>query len=218
MTRKKRAPDLCVHEKLLQYGPGQLADVELLSLVLRIKPVAANQLLEELGSLRQLEQAGIQELCSVQGIGPKRASLLKAVLALGRRLQTIPLKRGYSFTSSEDVFQAYAPRLSGLEEETFWVLLLDQRNRLIKEVSVGQGSLNRCPITTQSVFGAAMREKALRMILIHNHPSGNSEPSQDDKSLTTRLEQAAKLLGLEILDHVVIGGDSYVSFADRGWI
>lgn len=218
MTRKKRAPDLCAHEKLLQYGSGQLADAELLSLILRISPALASQILEELGTLRQVEQAGIQELCSIHGIGLKRASLLKATLALGRRLQTVPLQRGQSFISSESVFQAYAPRLSGLEEEVFFVLLLDQKNRLLKEVRVGHGSLNRCPVTAQSIFGPAMREKALRLILIHNHPSTNPEPSQDDKTLTERLNRAANLLGLEILDHVVIGGDNYVSFADRGWI
>lgn len=218
MTRKNRAHYMCVHERLLQYGSSQLADVELISLVLSVSQATASELLERLGSLRGLEQAGTLELCEFYGIGPKKASLLQAAFALGRRVHTTPLERGQSFTSSQSVFDAYAPRLSGLEEEVFWILLLDQKNRIIREVCIGQGNLNRCPISTQSVFGAAMREKALRLILIHNHPSQNPEPSTDDKTLTQKLIQGARILGLEILDHVVIGGDNYVSFADRGWI
>lgn len=218
MSEKLDTTGMCTRERLLQYGAEQISDAELLALVLRSSVQSAVQLMEEFGSLRSLVQAGTHELCQTQGIGIQRVAILKAVLSLGQRLHTVSLHRGQSFTSSHAVYLAYHPRVVGLEQETFWVLLLDTRNRIIREIQVALGSVNRCPLSTQDIFAPALREKAVRLILIHNHPSGNPEPSQDDRTLTQRLKQCASLLGLEILDHIVIGDGCYVSFADRGWM
>jgi DNA repair protein RadC len=166
--------------------------------------------------LREIERAGVAELSGIGGICTQKATAVHAALELGRRLVETPLYRGQSFTSSREVFEAYAPRLGGCEQETFWVLLLDQQNRVVKQIQIVSGSVNRCPLSPQDVFAPALREKAVRLILLHNHPSGDPEPSQDDRSLTQRLQKIAQLLNIEILDHLIICDQRYVSFADRG--
>lgn len=202
-----------------------LSEQELIALVLRTTSrlggsaiEQAQQLWSYFGSLRELERCGFEELTRISGITPAKAASLQAALALGRRLVEKPLYRGQSLTSSHAVFEAYASRFGGLEQETFWLLLLDQKNRVLRQVHVASGCINRCPVTPQDIFAPALREKAVRLLLLHNHPSGNPEPSQDDKDLTQKLQQMARLLGLEIIDHLVIGDQSYVSFADRGWL
>lgn len=202
-----------------------LGEAELLALLLRTSsrvggtPIEQAQALwNRFGSLRALERSGVTELAQTLGVTPAKASAVHAALELGRRLVEQPLHRGQSFTSSRMVFNAFGPRLSGYEQETFWLLLLDQKNRVLKQQQIAQGSINRCPITPQDVFAPALREKAVRLLLIHNHPSGNPEPSHDDRTLTERLQNMAQLLGMEVIDHIVLGDQSYVSFADRGWL
>ncbi|TNE49269.1 MAG: DNA repair protein RadC [Deltaproteobacteria bacterium] len=203
----------------------QLSEDELLALLLRTSSRVGGTPLEqartlrrEFGSLRELERSGVLELTQTPGITAAKASAIHAALELGRRLVEQPIQRGQSFTSSRMVFEAFAPRLSGYEQETFWLLLLDQKNRVLKQHRIAQGSINRCPLTPQDVFAPALREKAVRLLLIHNHPSGNPEPSRDDRTLTERLQQMAQLLGMEVIDHIVLGDQDYVSFADRGWL
>lgn len=202
-----------------------LHECELLALILRTTsqqggdPLQQARLLwQHFGSLRELERCGLAEISAIPGMNVPKATAILAALALGRRLLETPLQRGQSLTSSQMVFEAYAPKLQGLEHETFWLLLLDQKNRVIKHLQIAQGSINRCPIAAQDVFAPALREKAVRLLLLHNHPSGNPEPSQDDRLLTQRLQQMAQLLGLEIIDHLIIGDPQYISFADRGWL
>lgn len=218
MSPNDKGRDQCVHEKLLQYGTGKLDDAELMSLILGTETTTANNLLTQCGGLRGLEQAGLGELCENKGIGRKRATAIKALVALSRRLVTKPLQRGQQYTCSSEIFDAYGAHLGGLEHEEFWCLLLNCRNQVLKEVQVARGSVSRCPVEPQELFAPALREKARRLILLHNHPTGNPEPSQDDRALTRRLVNVAELIGIEILDHVVIGDGRYVSFADRGWL
>lgn len=206
------------HERVLQYGTTESSNADLLSSVLCTSREVGYQLLVRFSSLRDLEKAGIAELCGVPGIGEKRAAALKSALALGRRLTEVPLKRGQSYTSSRDVFQAYGPKLHGLEHEEFWCLLLDQRNRVLREVRVSQGSINKCPVMPQDIFAPAMREKAVGLVFLHQHPSGDPEPSSDDRSLTMRLCHIAELLNIKVVDHIVVGDGCYVSFADRNWL
>lgn len=204
----------------LQTGSALGNAADLVATVIRGKKAqeTALAILSEFPSLKRLANAGIGELASIPGMSKKKAISLKSAIELGRAMVGEKLERGKSFTSSYAVYEHYHPLFAGKEKEEFHMLLLDQKNRVLGSVLVGVGSINRCPITPQEIFAPALREKAVRLLLLHNHPSGNPEPSQDDRTLTQKLQQMAQLLGFEIIDHIVIGDGNYVSFADRGWI
>ncbi|MCB9640897.1 MAG: DNA repair protein RadC [Myxococcales bacterium] len=210
----------------LSFRPHRdLHDVELLALLLRTSGRQQGSALEQaqrclkgFQDLRSLERAGTGEIAEIAQLPYEKASSIKAALELGRRLAGQPLSRGEAYLCSRQIWRAYGPKLAGHEQETFWALLLDQGNRLLREIQVSKGSVNRCPVTPAEIFAPALREKAVSLILLHNHPSGQPEPSPEDRALTERLQQVAQLVGVRILDHLVLGDQSYVSFADRGWI
>lgn len=211
-------------EKLLHKGAAALTDAELLALILRTgdagsKTSALDQgriLLQQFGTLQSLANATTQELCDVPGIGPAKAAELLGVFELARRYQSINLKPGDRYTSSSDVYHHYHALLRDRKKEVFLALLLDSKNRLIREVCVSEGSLNASIVHPREVFSPAVRESAAAVLFIHNHPSGDPAPSREDIELTQRLREAGELMGIRVLDHIVIGNGSYVSFSDRG--
>lgn len=211
-------------EKLLQAGPAALGDTELLALVLRTGHPStqtsaldlARQLLNCFGTLRALGTATAAELCAVPGIGPAKAAELLAVGELARRLATTKLRPGERFTSSGAVFAHFHERLRAQRKEVFLTLLLDSKNRLLREVRVSEGSLNASIVHPREVFAPVVRESAAAVLLVHNHPSGDPTPSREDLELTGRLREAGELMGVRVLDHVIIGHGCYVSLADRG--
>lgn len=178
----------------------------------------AQRLLLHFGDLHALARASTAEMSCVEGITEEKALALSSAFALGRLWLCTPLHKKSVYTCPKDVYDAFASKLTRLDQETLWVVLLDQRNRVLQQIQVARGSINRCPILPQDVFAPALREKAVRIVLLHNHPSGNPEPSLEDRSLTRRLQHIAELIGIEILDHLIVGEQSYVSFADRGWL
>lgn len=171
---------------------AQLSELELLQIILQEQetPDIAKRLQSRFATIREMEHAGISELLEVEGMTHCKADALQAAFALGRKIASKPLYRGQSFVSSRDVFCAYGPKIGAFEQETFWILLLDQHNRILKQQQIAQGSINRCVVSAQEVFTPAIREKAVKVILIHNHPSGDPEPSQDDRDLTQTLKKA----------------------------
>jgi len=179
---------------------------------------SAVKLLAEFRSLRGIEKASVAEIARVGGLSEAKACALKNAFELGRRVATVALERGEAYVCSRQIWRAFGAKLAGLERETFWVLLLDQGNRLIHQEKISVGAINRCIVSPIEVFSLALREKAVSLILLHNHPSGNPEPSPEDRAVTEQLQRGAKVLGLRILDHIVIGDQRYVSFADRGWM
>ena len=211
-------------EKLLHAGPVALGDTELLAVVLRTGHSSprtsalelARQLLARFGSLRTLAGSTAAELCTVPGIGPAKAAELQAIGELARRLATTPLRPGERFTTSSEVFAHFHERLRDRRKEVFLTLLLDSKNRLLREVQVSEGSLNASIVHPREVFAAVVRESAAAVLLVHNHPSGDPTPSREDLELTGRLREAGELMGVRVLDHVIIGSGSYVSLADRG--
>ena len=203
----------------------ELESEELLALILRTggrrigSPLQqARQLLHSLGSLKAIKQAGLRELSSLPGFDRPRALAVQAALELGQRFQQRPPPPATSLHCSRLVYEAVFPHFDGLEQEAFRVLLLNQRNHLLRQQQIALGTVHRCLVSTQDVFAPVLREKATGLILAHNHPSGDPEPSDEDRQLTQRLQQAAKLLGIRLLDHIVVGHGCYVSFADRGWM
>ncbi|MBU6283440.1 DNA repair protein RadC [bacterium] len=164
----------------------------------------------------ELAAASRAELASLPGLGTSRALAIEAAIALGRRADHRAIEPGEPITRSEAVWRHFHPRLAGLAQERFYVLLLDGKGRLLREVRVSEGSLTASLVHPREVFRRAVREAAAAVILVHNHPSGDPEPSPEDSTLTGRLRAAGELLGIRVLDHVVVGRGRWTSFADLG--
>ena len=211
-------------EKLLNNGTPTLSDAELLALIIRTGNAAdktsavdqARQLLSSFGSLRSLAAANTAELCQQKGIGPAKAAEIQALFELARRFARQQIRPGDRFTSSADIFDHYHETLRDRKKEVFISLLLDSKNRLLKEIQVSEGSLNASIVHPREVFAPVIRESAAAVLFVHNHPSGDPTPSREDIDLTARLKDAGELMGVRVLDHIIIGSGSYVSFCDRG--
>lgn len=213
-------------EKLLEKGPDALSNAELLAIILRTGDASTGQSALDYGrvlmtrfedSLRRLEEASVQEICTLKGIGPAKAAQIKAALEIGKRFAQEELKRGELFRSSSEVFNHYREHLGGLKKEEFHVLLLDAKNRKIKDVRVSEGSLTSSLVHPREVFNPVIRESAAAVILVHNHPSGDPSPSQEDLHITRRLREIGEVMGVRVLDHVIVGKGKYVSFVDDGY-
>ena len=210
-------------ERLISHGPSTLSEAQLLAIIIRNGKAGRSavdvgrDLLERFGSLAGIEQAGIKEICDVEGIGPAKAAEIKAAIELGRRYQK-PSLAGASFCSSQDVAAYYRPRMKDLKKEVFRCALLDTKNKIIREEVVSVGSLSASIVHPRDTFKAAVRESAAAVIFIHNHPSGDIKPSQEDILLTKRLVQAGDVIGIQVLDHIIIGDGDHFSFRDNGMI
>lgn len=213
-------------EKLLQRGAEALSDAELLALILRngdagSKTSAVDQgrlLLHRFHDLPQLARATTSELCALSGIGPAKAAELQAVFELARRLSAHVLSPRMVFCSSDAVFQCYRNRFLNHNHEQFLALLLDAKNRLIRDIRISEGSLTASIVHPREVFSAILRESAAAVVFLHNHPSGDPSPSAEDIAITRRLSEAGQLLGVRVLDHIIIGRDSFVSLSDQGYM
>lgn len=211
-------------EKLVANGPESLSDAELLALILRTGDHAAGlsaidmgrELIREFGDLRNLSRASVSEICRIKGTGPAKASSIKAALELANRCSSHNLASGERYTSPAQVFQHYHHRFRDRRKEYVLALLLDGKNRIIREVRISEGSLNQSIVHPREVFNPAVRDSAAALILVHNHPTGDPAPSREDLELTRRLKEAGELMGIRLLDHVIIGDGSYVSLADKG--
>ena len=213
-------------EKLIEKGPGSLSNAELLAILLRTGNASSGQTALDHGralvqqfdqSFRRLAEASIRDLCGVKGIGPAKAAQIQASLEIARRFAAEELKQGQLFRSSTDVFHHYQELLGNLKKEEFHVLLLDAKNRKLKDVRISEGSLTSSLVHPREVFTPVVRESAAAVILIHNHPSGDPAPSQEDLQITRRLRQVGDIMGVHILDHLIIGKGRYVSFVDDGY-
>lgn len=211
-------------ERLLQDGPEVLSDAQLLAILLRIgrrhssAVEVAMDLLRQLEGLQGLSNRSVEELCRIPGIGPAKTAQLKAAIELGKRVLAAPLSSGRRIASSVDLFHHYYPLLRDLRHEVFKVVLLDAKHAMVREATVSEGSLTVSIVHPREVFNLAVRESAAAVIFVHNHPSGDPSPSEEDRTLTARLVAAGDVLGIQVLDHLIIGDGRYTSFADNGWM
>ena len=213
-------------EKLLNRGAEALTDAELLALVLRTGDAASGrsaidlgrELLKEFGDLRTLATAAVGDICRVKGTGPAKAACVKAALELANRFKGRRLESEERYTSPEQVFEHFHYRYRDRRKEYFLVLLLDGKNRVLREVQVSEGSLNQSIVHPREVFHAAVRESAAAIILVHNHPTGDPSPSREDLEITRRLKEAGDVMGVKVLDHIIIGDGAYVSFVSQGYM
>lgn len=209
-------------ERLLRYGAESLSDAQLLAIILRTgnreKGVVtlAMELLDRFGGLRNIDSSSTAELSSLKGLGNAKIAQIKAAFALGKRMMGESSQSNASFSSSHRVNAHFAPRFRNLKKEIFFSLLLDAKNRLVREVKVSEGTLTNSLIHPREAFRDAIRESAAAIIFVHNHPSGDPEPSRDDIAVTERLKATGDIIGIRVLDHVIIGEGTYVSLREKG--
>lgn len=211
-------------EKLLNKGAEALTDAELLAIILRTGNASTGEsaldharlLLTEFGGLKGIDGALIRDLRAVKGIGPAKTAQLKAGLEIGRRMRGGRWEVGQSLRSSEDVFRHFRERLEKERHEIFYVVLLTNKNRKIRDVRISEGSLTASVVHPREVYNPVIRESAAAVVFVHNHPSGDPTPSPEDLEITRRLKEVGEVMGVKVLDHVVIGANRYFSFSDRG--
>ncbi len=175
----------------------------------------AQTLLREVGGLQALGEKDHQFLQRYKGMGRTRSITLTALFELSRRIQTSGSGDSPTINSPEDVAALFVPRFRGIQQERFYVLHLNSANRVIREVEISRGILNTSPVHPREVFSAAIVDRAASLILIHNHPSGNTEPSDEDRAVTRQIVESGRILGIPVHDHVIIAGTGYMSFRGR---
>jgi len=208
-------------ERIARLGAEALRDAELLAVLFRTGTRERNAVqlaelaLHHFGSLRSLARATIEELQQVKGLGKVKAVEIKAALELGKRLAVFTENGRARISSPQDVADLLMVRYKELETEHIKCLLLNTKNEVMKVVDVSKGTADAALALPRDVFRAAVREGATAIILAHNHPSGDPEPSRDDIALTRRLSESAELMGIALHDHVVFGDGRYVSLKER---
>ena len=206
--------------RLRTCGAAASSDDELLAVVVSAGGAgadAAASLLSRFGALDRIFSAGTAELASVGSVDAAGVVRIKAVAEIARRISSRTLSRGENISSSALVHAHFAPLLAGEKRESFHVLMLDSKNRMLAKRRVSEGSLGASLVHPREAFRPAIREAAAAVIFVHNHPSGDPSPSGEDRDVTARLRDAGALLGIPVLDHVIVAGGGYYSFADRGW-
>lgn len=210
-------------ERLVKFGEQTLSAQELLQLILgrgiagESVAVTAQKLLTQFGSLQKLAEASIEELSSIKGIGLAKAAQIKAAIEIGRRVNNqTPTYKSKELTDPEKVYQLIKSKLKDYHKEHFYIIALSSRSYSIAEISVG--SLNASIVHPREVFAEAIKSKAASVILVHNHPSGDPEPSDDDLVITKKLVESGKILGIEVIDHIIVAKDIFFSFKNKGLI
>lgn len=209
-------------ERLLEVGPKAVSTAELLAIILRTGTGGENvlrlaeRLLVTFKDLPGISRASVAEITQVKGIGPAKAVEIKAALEIGRRLMTASPEERPRVTSPADAANLLMSEMMFLEKEHLRLVLLDTRNNVLQTPTIYIGSLNTSVIRIGEPFRAALKENAAAMIVAHNHPSGDPSPSPEDINVTRQLVQAGKLLDIEVLDHIIIGRQRYVSLKERG--
>lgn len=206
-------------ERFLKHGPKTLSDAELFAIILRTGYPGenvvdiSNRLISEYG-LDKLFECSLKELQKIKGIGPDKAMQILAITELGKRYSQSkkPLKK---ITCAQDVFDYFHERLKDEKQEHFYVLMLNTQNYIIGEELIAKGSLNSAITNLREIFKPAIKNSSGRIIIIHNHPSGNMHPSEQDIKLTEKLFESGKFLGIDVVDHIIISYEKFWSWRDK---
>ena len=222
---KSWSPEDRPREKLLLKGTSALSHAELIAILigsgtttLSAVEVAKKILQAVENNLHELAKLSVNDLMKVKGIGEAKAVTIVAALELGRRRKDIDSQEKPRVTGSKDAFELLKGDLMDLPHEEFWVILLNRANRMMKKKKVSEGGVSGTVADPKIIFKFALEELASGVIVVHNHPSGNLTASQSDVDLTKKLKEAGKFLEVQLLDHLIIAGQKYYSFADEGII
>jgi DNA repair protein RadC len=209
-------------ERLLQYGPAALSNAELLAILWRTGTPResvlemASRVLSQFGSLSAMAKASVQELTKLRGIGEAKAIELHAAVELGRRTVSLAPEDRLTVRSPADIANFCIPDMALLDRETLRVILFNMKNQVLAVQDLYRGSLNRSVVRVAEVFREAIRQNAAAIAVVHNHPSGDPSPSSEDVAVTRDLVDAGRLLDIEVLDHIIVAGQRYVSLKERG--
>jgi len=212
-------------EKMIQYGTSSLSDAELLGILISsgTREKSAVDLGRELlaivnNNLNTLGKLTLADLTKIHGIGNARAVTIAAALELGRRRKLAEIPEVVQIKCSKDVADIFQPILSDLLHEEFWILFLNRSNRVISRMKLSQGGISGTVTDVRLVMKKAIETLASGIIVCHNHPSGNLNPSESDSKITQKIKDAGNLLDIQLLDHLIISDKDYYSFADNGLI
>lgn len=220
---KYLAEDDRPREKLLLKGKNSLSDAELLAIIVgsgskkeSVITLAQRILSSVENNWNELAKLSIKDLCKFNGIGTVKAIEIISTLEIGRRRALQQALKKEKITSAQDAFDIMQPIIGDLDTEEFWTLFLNQSNKILKKEKFSQGGINMTLVDKRLIFKQALELNAIGIILIHNHPSGNLTPSEQDKSLTRDICEAGNLLNISVLDHLIIAQTQYFSFSEEG--
>lgn len=214
-------------EKFEQLGAQKLTDAELLALILRTgtRNLSSLSLAEHIlnlnipgSGLEKLYHLSKQELVSIQGVGDVKAAQIMAICEMSVRLSKIKAQPRLAFNSPDAIACYYMNEFQSYHQEHLMMLMLDTKNQLIGERLISKGTSNASLAEPRDIFGEALRSGAVSIILIHNHPSGDATPSSSDIMITKRLDSAGEIIGIQLLDHIIVGHGTYKSFKEEGLI
>lgn len=209
--------DMNIAEKIASYGAESISTRDLLKRLLGVSDIAASKLMELLGDdLERIDIVNDRLIQKIPDVGPATIAKLRAAFALVRRSEGKKVEKSNPVVSSRIAYAMLRPKLAGLQHEEFWVMFLRHDGTLISMDRVSRGTIGKCAVYTREIFKLSISLGAKYLILAHNHPSGDPNPSREDRQLTRRVVQASKLIDVEVFDHLVIGCGGYVSFVDQG--
>lgn len=222
---KEWPPEERPREKLLKSGPDILSNAELLAILIEtgIKTKRgsysaldiAKQMLKNFGNLSDFTCFSAEELAQSEGVGMAKAAKIIAAIEIGKRVASHKNGNNIKFRCSEEVANYYIPLMKDLKKEQFKVVLLDVKNKIIKDILISQGSLTSSIVHPREVLKPAIQSSAASVIFIHNHPSGDPEPSTDDIEITNRLSKSCSIIGINMLDHIIVAENGYYSFRQK---
>ncbi|WP_017755958.1 RadC family protein [Calidifontibacillus oryziterrae] len=216
--------DSTPRERLMTEGAASLSNQELLAILLRTGTKKesvlqlSNRLLKNFEGLRLLKDATIEEITSIYGIGQVKAIQILASIELGRRIGRLQYDDRYTIRSPEDAAKFVMDEMRFLSQEHFVALYLNTKNQVLHKQSIFIGSLNSSIVHPREIFKVALKRSSASIICIHNHPSGDATPSREDIEVTKRLVECGKLLGIEVLDHIIIGDTKFISLKEKGYV
>ena len=211
-------------ERLIKFGPEALSAQELLALIIgrgipkKSVMNIAQELLARFGNIKAISQASIAGLSEIKGVGLAKAAQIKACFELGKRQDLEPELKDYDIKNPQSVVKAIRASIKDKAKEHFKLILLDTRNKIIGISTISIGTLNASLVHPREIFKEAIIHNSASVVLAHNHPSGDPEPSEEDLTITKRLVDSGKILGIEVIDHIIIGKTNFFSFKERGLI
>ncbi len=215
------------YEKCVRYGVQSLTNRELLAAILRTGSKGRDvlalsgellKLVPEQEGFTGIRRLSLEELSSVRGIGKVKAVQLKCILEIARRMAREEAGEGIYFRNPAAVAKYYMEDMRHREQEVLLLLMLNQKGKLLREKYMFQGTVNASMVSPREIFLEALSSRAVQILMLHNHPSGDAKPSQEDLQVTKRVMEAGKLLGIELADHIIIGNRTYVSFREKNYL
>ncbi len=223
LSIKEWAADDRPREKLLSKGAAALSDAELIAILIgsgnkkeSAVELSKRILKEAKNNLNEFGRCTIDDLMKFDGIGEAKAICIIAAMELGKRRKQAEVLEKKKISSSKDVFELLHPVLGDKKTEEFWVLFLNQGNFILDFVNISLGGITSTVVDIREIFRIALSKQSVGIILCHNHPSGNIQPSSHDKSLTEKVKEAGNIMDIRLLDHIIIANNNYYSFADEG--